>query len=405
MEDIMKDTLLNRFLRYVKIDTMSSNEGNTTPSTKKQFDLANLLVKELKELGLSDVFVNEYCTVFGTLKENAKGYDRIGFLAHMDTIPEVSGTNVKPSVVKYEGKPIKLGKTNLTLNETDFPWMKKQLGHTLVTTDGTTVLGCDDKGGISVIMQMLDEIVSKNLPHGKIQVAFTPDEEIGMGILKFDTTKFDVDYAFTVDGGDILEFSYETFNAASATVKFKGFEIHPGASKNKMVNASLLAMEFDSLLPKFMRPEYTEGYEGFNHLTDMKGEVGYAELNYIIRNHSLEILQKQKQDFKNAQEFMNKKYGNVCTLEITDSYRNMREEIEKDMRCVDKALKAYKDLGYPVNVVPTRGGTDGSRLTFMGIKTPNLATGGYNEHGVHEYADMFEMEQSLNICINIATTK
>ena len=399
-------TLLDRFLKYVQIDTMSDDTNDlVTPSTEKQWTLARVLEQELKDLGLSNVFINEYCTVYATLEENAKGYDSIGFLAHMDTIPEVSGTNVKPNVITFDGNPVKLGTSGNTLSIEEFPWMKKQIGHTLVTTDGTTVLGCDDKGGIAVIMTMLDEIISKNLKHGRICVAFTPDEEIGTGVLKFDTSKFPVDYAFTVDGGDFEEFSYETFNASSAKVTFKGFDVHPGASKNQMINASYLAMEFASLLPQNERPEYTEGYEGFNHLTHIEGSVGSASLHYILRNHDLDKLAKQKEDFKAACEFMNKKYPNSTTLEINDQYRNMRILIEKDMKCVDKALKAYKDANINVRTVPTRGGTDGSRITFMGINTPNLGTGGYNEHGVHEYADMYQMERMVQVCVNIACTK
>ena len=399
-------TLLDRFLKYVQIDTMSDDTNDlVTPSTEKQWTLARVLEQELKDLGLSNVFINEYCTVYATLEENAKGYDSIGFLAHMDTIPEVSGTNVKPNVITFDGNPVKLGTSGNTLSIDEFPWMKKQIGHTLVTTDGTTVLGCDDKGGIAVIMTMLDEIISKNLKHGRICVAFTPDEEIGTGVLKFDTSKFPVDYAFTVDGGDFEEFSYETFNASSAKVTFKGFDVHPGASKNQMINASYLAMEFASLLPQNERPEYTEGYEGFNHLTHIEGSVGSASLHYILRNHDLDKLAKQKEDFKAACEFMNKKYPNSTTLEINDQYRNMRILIEKDMKCVDKALKAYKEANINVRTVPTRGGTDGSRITFMGINTPNLGTGGYNEHGVHEYADMYQMERMVQVCVNIACTK
>ena len=398
--------LLDRFLKYVQIDTMSDDKNDSqTPSTDKQWNLAKILESELNELGLTNVHINKYCTVYATLEANAKGFDSIGFLAHMDTIPEVSGTNVKPNVVKYEGKPIKLGTSGLTLSESEFSWMNKQIGHTLVTTDGTTVLGCDDKGGIAVIMTMLDEIISKNLPHGEIHVAFTPDEEIGTGVLKFDVNEFPVKYAYTVDGGDYEEFSYETFNAASALVEFNGFDVHPGASKDQMINASLLAMEFASLLKVNERPEYTSGYEGFNHLTNMEGCVGHASLSYIIRNHSEDLLKKQKLEFINAADFINKKYPNSCKLTIKDSYRNMKDEIVKDMTCVNKALDAYKKANINVKVVPTRGGTDGSRITFMGIKTPNLGTGGYNEHGVHEYADMYQMEKMVSVCINIATTK
>ncbi|MCR5787047.1 MAG: peptidase T [Acholeplasmatales bacterium] len=399
-------TLLDRFLKYVKIDTMSDDKNDSfTPSTEKQYNLAYELEKELNALGLKNVHINKYCTVYATLPANAEGYDSIGFLAHMDTIPEVSGTNVKPNVVKYDGTPIKLGNTGLTLNEKDFPWMKKQIGHTLVTTDGTTVLGCDDKGGIAVIMTMLDVIISNNLPHGEIHIAFTPDEEIGTGVLKFDVSEFPVKYAYTIDGGDYEEFSYETFNASSAHVEFKGFDIHPGAAKGKMINASRLAIKFDDLLPEFARPEYTELYEGFNHLHHIEGEVGHATSEYIIRNHDLDKLEAQKEMFKAAEAYLNSLYPNCCKVTITDSYKNMRKVIEKDMTCVNKALEAYKKAGIAVSCVPTRGGTDGSRITFMGIPTPNLGTGGYNEHGVHEYADMFEMENMVNVAINIATTK
>lgn len=399
-------TLLDRFLKYVQIDTMSDDTNDSvTPSTQKQFDLARILEKELIELGLKNVHINQYCTVYATLPANQDGYDKIGFLAHMDTIPEVSGTNVKPNVVKFDGSPIKLGNSGLTLSKDEFPWMEHQIGDTIVTTDGTTVLGCDDKGGIAVIMTMLDRIIKNNLPHGEIHIAFTPDEEIGTGVLKFDVSEFPVDYAYTVDGGDVREFSYETFNAASAKVTFKGFDIHPGYSKDKMINAQLLAMEFNSLLPVQKRPEYTSGYEGFNHLHSMSGNVGSATLSYIIRNHSSDLLNEQKKEFENAANFMNSKYPNSTTLVITDSYRNMREVIEKDMRSVNKALAAYKLAHIDVQCTPTRGGTDGSRITFMGIPTPNLGTGGYNEHGVHEYADMNEMEKVVEVATFIATTK
>ncbi|MCR5705394.1 MAG: peptidase T [Acholeplasmatales bacterium] len=399
-------SLLDRFLKYVKVDTMSDDKNaDCTPSTKKQFDLANILKDELIGLGLKDVMINEYCTVYATLPANQKGYDKIGFLAHMDTIPELSGSNVKPNVVVFDGTPIRLGNTNKYLSQDEFSSLKKQIGHTLITTDGTTVLGCDDKGGVAIIMQMLEDIITKNLPHGEIHVAFTPDEEIGTGVLKFDTSKFPVDYAYTVDGGDPCEFSYETFNAAQATVNIKGFEIHPGFAKDKMINASLVAMEFNSLLNPNERPEYTQGYDGFNHLTEITGSIGSASMHYIIRNHSLDLLEKQKQEFYNAALFLNKKYPNSVSVEIKDQYKNMRVLIEKDMRCVDKALNAYKSAGVDVFCAATRGGTDGSQLTFMGINTPNLGTGGYNEHGVFEYADLNEMTKMLEVATLIATTK
>lgn len=397
--------LLERFLNYVKIDTMSDDTTGLTPSTDKQYVLANKLHNELEALGLT-ALVNDKCTVYATLKANKEGMDKIGLLAHMDTIPEVSGTNVKPQVIEnYTGGIIKLGNGEV-LDPNQFEALKKEIGHTIVTTSGDTVLGCDDKGGIAVIMTVLEEIIKENLPHGEIHVAFTPDEEIGTGILSFDTDLFPVDYAYTIDGEEYEEFSYENFNASSATVKIKGFEIHPGAAKGKMINAAKVAMEFASLLPQAEAPEYTDGYDGFNHLTEIKGNTSEATMHFILRNHDSSKLKKQKQDFVNAYSFINKKYGEgTCILDITDSYRNMREVIDNDMRSVNKALKAYHEEGINVKVVPTRGGTDGARLTFMGICTPNIGTGGYNCHGIHEYADITEMTKIVSLVKRILTTK
>ncbi len=398
--------LLERFLKYVKINTMSDDNSGLTPSTQNQWDLAHILVDELKTLGLSDAFVNDKCTVFATLPKNDDGFETIGLLAHMDTIPEVSGKNVDPKVIdNYDGGIIDLGH-GAFLNPDEFPILKTKVSHQLVTTSGNTVLGADDKAGIAIIMTALEDIITNNIKHGEIKVAFTPDEEIGTGIMSFDTSKFKVDYAYTVDGGDFREFSYENFNASSAKVTIKGFEIHPGGAKNKMINASKVAMEFDSLLPVQMAPEYTDRYDGFNHLTSIKGETGHASMHYILRNHDLTILNRQKNDFINAMNFINAKYGaGTCIVELEDSYRNMREVIEKDMRSVNKALAAYKKLGLEVNIDPIRGGTDGARLTFMGINTPNLATGGYNCHGIHEYADMYEMEKMVEVVKTILTDK
>lgn len=397
--------LLERFLNYVKIDTMSDDTTGLTPSTNKQFDLANLLKGELEKLGLS-VTLDDNCILYAKLNKNADGFDTIGLLAHLDTIPDVSGTNVCPKVIKnYDGKKIKLNK-HVSLDPEQFKDLKNEVGHTLVTTSGDTVLGCDDKGGIAVIMTVLEDIVKNNLEHGDIYVSFTPDEEIGTGILSFDTTKFPVDYAYTIDGEEYNEFSYENFNAASANVKITGFDIHPGQAKNVMKNAAKIAMEFASLIPYAEAPEFTDGYEGFNHLTDMKGNTTFAELNYIIRNHDALKFKGQKQDFVNAYSFINKKYGEgTCLLDIVDSYRNMKEIIDNDKRSVDKALKAYREEGIEVKVVPTRGGTDGARLTYMGICTPNIGTGGHNCHGVHEYADITQMERIVKLVKRILTTK
>lgn len=397
----MKNTLLNNFIRYVKIDTMSSEEANTTPSTNKQFDLAKQLVDELLKLGLKDIHLSENCFVYATLPANIDTKESIGFVAHMDTIPGFSGTNVNPQIIEnYDGSDIHLNSVSITNKQ--FPFMKDLVGKTLITTDGTTVLGADDKAGVAEIMTMLWYYQSTNAPHVNIHVAFTPDEEIGSGIEHFDLSKFNCDYAFTVDGGGYDEINYENFNAASAHVIIKGLDIHPGDAKDKMINASLVAMEFNDLLPT-CKPENTSGYEGFIHLTDMNGVVGEAHLYYILRDHSLELLDNKKEAFIKAQEAINSQYGQgSCEVLIKDSYYNMAELIKKDPRCIDKAMSAMKALNIEPVTSPIRGGTDGARLTYMGLNTPNLGTGGYNCHGPYEFACLEEMEIVTKILIEIA---
>jgi len=399
----MKKKLMNYFLTYVKIDTMSSEEATTTPSTIKQFDLAKKLVSDLENLGLKDIKLTDNCFVTAVLPTNCDSKLHIGFLAHMDTIPGFSGTNVNPQIVEnYDGNTIKL--KGIELNPKQFPFMKELVGKTLITTDGTTVLGADDKAGIADIMTMLEYYVANpNIKHVNIHVAFTPDEEIGGGIEHMDVEGFGCDYAYTVDGGKPNEIEYECFNAASAHVTFKGLDIHPGAAKNQMKNAALIAMEFNSLLPANERPEYTSGYDGFNHLCDMRGCVGEASLFYIIRNHDINILERQKNDFVNASEFINKKYGEgTCNVELKDAYRNMADIISKDPRCVDRAREAMKRLGIVAQSTAIRGGTDGAALTQMGLNTPNLGTGGYNCHGPYEFACVEEMLEVVDILIEIA---
>ena len=397
----MKNTLLNNFIRYVKIDTMSSEETGTTPSTSKQFDLAKLLVNELIQLGLSDIYLSENCFVYAKLPANIDTTESIGFVAHMDTIPGFSGTNVNPQIIEnYDGSDIKLNGVSLTNDQ--FPFLSKLKGKTLITTDGTTVLGADDKAGVAEIMTMLWHYKTTNKPHVNIHVAFTPDEEIGSGIEHFDLSKFKCDYAFTVDGGGYNEINYENFNAASAHVIIRGLDIHPGDAKDKMVNASLVAMEYNNLLPT-CRPENTSGYEGFIHLTDMSGVVGEANLYYILRDHNKNLLENKKEALLKAQSIINKKYNNdTCEVIIKDSYFNMAELIKKDPRCVDKALNAIKSLNIEPATSPIRGGTDGARLTYMGLNTPNLGTGGYNCHGPYEFACLEEMEIVTKILIEIA---
>ena len=399
----MKKNILNYFLKYVKIDTMSMEGQDTTPSTNKQFNLAKILVNDLNELGLKDINLSDNCIVTAYLPSNCNSKLHIGFIAHMDTIPGFSGTNVKPNVIEnYDGKVIKLN--NIELNPNQFPFLNNLKGKTLITTDGTTVLGADDKAGIANIMTMLQYYKENpNLKHVNIHVAFTPDEEIGGGISSFDVKKFGCDYAYTVDGEPYNEINYENFNAKSINVDIKGLDIHPGSAKGQMINASRVAMEFDSLLSDFERPEYTDGYDGFNHLCLIKGEVGYAKLEYILRNHDEKLLNNQVNEFINARDYLNKKYNNdTVTLEIIDSYSNMRSLIEKDDRCIKRAIAAIKACGFTPTTVPIRGGTDGAKLTQMGLNTPNLGTGGYNCHGPYECACLEEMENVVKILIEIA---
>lgn len=399
----MKDKILEYFLKYVKIDTMSSEDTNTTPSTEKQYNLAEVLKEDLIKLGLTDVEILPHCFVRGILKSNCNSLKKIGFIAHMDTIPGFSGTNVKPNIINnYNGEDIKLNGIELT--SVQFPFLNNLVGKTLITTDGTTVLGADDKAGIADIMGMLYYYKQNpDVPHVNIHVEFTPDEEIGSGVLSFDVKDFNCDFAYTVDGGKPNEINYENFNAASATVIFNGLDIHPGSAKNQMKNASLIAMEFNSLLPVQDRPEYTDNYDGFNHLCEMSGCVGNAKLEYIIRNHDRALLEKQKNNFLNAKEFINNKYGeNTCILNIKDSYKNMAELILENPECLNRARSRMQRLGLTPQESPIRGGTDGARLTFMGLPTPNLGTGGYNCHGPYELACLEEMELVAKVLIEIA---
>ncbi len=399
----MKEILLNNFLRYVKIDTMSSEDTNITPSTKKQFDLANILIKELKELNLEDIYLSDNCFVYAKLPSNIKGNKKsIGFIAHMDTIPGFSGTNVKPNVINnYDGNTIKL--KNIELNPNQFPVLKNLIGKTLITTDGTTVLGADDKAGIAIIMTLLNYYVKTNEPHIDIYVAFTPDEEIGTGIEKFDLERFKCQYAYTIDGGNPETINYENFNAASAKVSIKGLDIHPGSAKGQMINASLVAMEYNQMLPIEQRPEYTDNYEGFIHLTDMNGVVGEATLEYIIRDHNQKLLEDKKEIMLKAADYINNKYGdNTISVLIKDSYKNMSEIIKKHPDCINNIKEAMNNLNITPYTEAIRGGTDGARLTFMGLPTPNLGTGGYNCHGPYEFACLEEMELMVEILKEIS---
>ncbi len=394
------------FLNYARIPTMSDEESETIPSTKKQLVLARLLKDELLALGLADARVDEYGYVYASLPANVdERVDAIGFIAHMDTSSEASDENISPRITKYEGNDILLNKEKgIWLREVDYPCLKSYLGQHLITSDGTTLIGADDKAGIAEIMSALGKIIDTGAPHGKICVAFTPDEEIGRGADKFDVQAFGADYAYTVDGGALGELEYENFNAASAKVTVHGVSIHPGSAKGRMKNASLIACEFNSLLPSDEIPEMTEGYEGFHHLLSMTGEIELARLNYIIRDHDRDKFEEKKRVFTEAARAINSKYGEgTLELNLTDSYYNMKEMIEPCMYVVERAKQAMLECGVEPRVVPIRGGTDGARLSFMGLPCPNLCTGGENFHSRFEFVSCESMEKISDIIVKIIT--
>lgn len=391
-----------RFLNYVKIHTTSDEESGCTPSTSRQFDLANKLVEEMRELGLENVHVDEKCYVYGEIPATREyeNVARIGFIAHMDTAPDFTGQNVKPQVIEgYDGKDVKLGESGRVLSVKDFPHLRELAGRTLIITDGTTLLGADDKAGVSEIMTMAEEVIREEIAHGKICIAFTPDEEIGCGADFFDVEGFGVDFAYTVDGGTENEIEFENFNAASAEVWIKGFSIHPGDSKDKMINASLVAMEFNQMLPTGDIPRHTEKYEGFFHLCNMTGDVSNASLKYIVRDHNAAIFDFRLEMLRHNCEILNEKYKEgTVSIKITEEYRNMREKIEPCMHLVENAKKAGKIVtGKEAIEVPIRGGTDGARLSFMGLPCPNLGTGGHACHGPYEHITAEAMDTQVQI--------
>ena len=401
-----------RFLNYVSFDTQSVENSQTVPSTSKQLKLGKYLVEELQSLGIENAKIDEYGVVYGTIPSNNNHQgDVIGFIAHMDTSPDASGKDIHPQIIKnYQGQKITLNEDKkLYLDPEQYPQLLHLIHHDLITTDGTTLLGADDKAGIAIIMQMVEYLhTHPEFKHNDIQIAFTPDEEIGCGSNHFDVKYFNADYAYTIDGGDIHIVEYENFNAFSAKVNIHGRSIHPGSAKNKMINSTRVAYEFDSLLPVHMRPESTEGYEGFNHLHAIQGTCEETVAEYIIRNHDLQQANKQCQDFKDIAEFLNKKYGyQIIDLTITESYLNMKEALKDHMFIVEQALAAIKENGLDAYCSPIRGGTDGARLTFMGLPCPNLGTGGFNYHGPYEYCSLTMMEKQVEILLHILknTTK
>ena len=392
-----------RFLEYVKLPTASDDASGAHPSTASQFELAHRLVEELKALGIS-AECDEKCYVYASIPatEGCESAPAIGFIAHMDTSPDFCGENVTPRMIEnYNGEDVLLGEGRM-LKRSDFPHLETLKGRTLIVTNGKTLLGADDKAGIAEIMTLAETLVKENLPHGKICIAFTPDEEIGEGADYFDVARFGADFAYTADGIEEGGIEFENFNAAGATFEVNGFNIHPGSAKDKMINASLVAMEINALLPANDIPAKTVGYEGFFHLTDMKGEVEHATLKYIIRDHSAELFAQRCETVKRIEREMNKKYGEgTVVLNLREQYRNMEEKIRPCFHIVETAQKAIRAAGLEPIVVPIRGGTDGARLSFEGLPCPNLGTGGYAFHGPYEHITVEGMDKAVEILLGI----
>ena len=399
------NNLVNRFLNYVKQETTSNESGTTSPSTENQMVFAKRLVKEMDEIGLKDISLDNNGYIMATLPSNTdKDIPTIGFIAHMDTSPDMSGLNVKANIIEnYDGKDIILNKDeDIILSPKEFPDLLDHIGLTLITTDGTTLLGADNKAGIAEILTAVEYLIQNpEIPHGTIKIGFTPDEEIGRGADHFDVEKFAADFAYTVDGGPVGELEYENFNAATARITIQGRNVHPGTAKDKMINSILIANELNSMLPINERPEYTQGYEGFFHLVYFNGSVEKTTINYIIRDHSMEKFEYKKQLLSKTVEFLNYKYKNIINLEIVDSYYNMKEKIEEHMYIVDIASEAMKQLDILPIIKPIRGGTDGARLSFMGLPCPNIFTGGLNYHGKFEYISIEAMEKAVQTILKI----
>lgn len=395
------DQIVERFLKYISFDTKSDEESEACPSTEGQRTLGKELVKELKAMGLDNVRIDPHSYVYASLPQNAEDFPSIGLIAHMDTSPDLAGRCLHPKCFLYQGGDIPLNE-EFTSRVSDFPFLKELIGQTLITTDGTTLLGADDKAGIAIIMTAVDFFIRHpEIPHGNVQIAFTPDEEIGRGSDLFDVKNFGADFAFTVDGGPIGGLEYETFNAASAKIKIQGKNVHPGSAKKIMINALEVAMDLHSLLPVQEKPQFTSGREGFFHLMTMEGSVEEAVLTYIIRDHDRENFEKRKKIMEDAVNDMNGKYGQRIFLEMKDSYYNMAEEIQKHPQILDLAKTAMKKAGVKPVIEPVRGGTDGSGLTFKGLPTPNLFTGGYNYHGRYELLSVDQMKKAKDVVIKI----
>jgi len=394
-----------RLLKYVKVYTTSDETSKAHPTTKRQFDLANILVEEMIELGLQDCKVDDNCYVYGYIPAT-KGYEdkkSIGFISHMDTAPAAPGENVKPQIIEnYDGKEVLLKGGNKILSPNKFPHLKNLKGRTLITTDGTTLLGADDKAGISEILTACERIINENIPHGKICIGFTPDEEVGMGADLFDVKNFGADFAYTVDGGVEGELSYENFNAASAEIEINGVSVHPGSAKNTMINATNVAIEFNSMLPACERPEHTENYEGFYYLEKFNGSTEKATMHYILRDHDINKLKAKKDNLLLAEKLLNEKYGEgTIKVNLKDQYKNMLEHIKPCFHLIENAKKAMKTVGVEPIVEPIRGGTDGATLSYMGLPCPNLGTGGHAFHGEFEHITVEAMDLCTSIIVEI----
>lgn len=394
----------NRFLKYISFDTQSDPYSKSTPSTSKQKDLAEFLVEEMKILGLQNVYMSEYGVVYGTIPSNNQHRgDVIGFIAHMDTSHSASGRNIHPQIIRnYDGRTIDLN-THMFLDPLEFPELNQVINHDIITTDGTTLLGGDDKAGIAIIMSMAEYLYKHpNFLHNDIQIAFTPDEEIGKGVEHFDIERFNADYAYTIDGGNISDICYENFNAYAINVYITGKSVHPGSAKNKMINALEVGMQFNQLLPQHQKPEYTEDYDGFHHLEHMEGSCEKATLEYIVRDHDFVLLQDKMNDFKRIQSYLNNKYGyQLIELQMTEQYLNMGELIQKKPHIIEQVKTAMEDIRLTPQCIPMRGGTDGAMLSYKGLLCPNLGTGDFNCHGPYEFVSITMMKKGVELLLRL----
>lgn len=396
------EKIVERFKRYIAVDTRSDETSKTCPSTPGQLELGALLVEELKEIGLTDARQDESGYVYASLESNIeRKVPTIGFIAHLDTSPDLDGKCTNPQIIKYQGGDIKLN-DQYTMTVEEFPFLKDLVGKELMVTDGTTLLGADDKAGIAEIIDAMEYLIQHpEIKHGDIRIAFTPDEEIGRGADLFDVEGFGADFAYTLDGGPLGELEYENFNAASVKIQIQGKNVHPGTAKNIMINSQLVAMDIEAMLPRNEKPEYTEGYEGFYLLTRFTGTVDSSEMNYIIRDHSRAKFEAKKDYIRNVVDFLNQKYGEIITIEIKDNYYNMKEKIEPHMEIIELAKESMMEIGIEPLIRPIRGGTDGARLSYMGLPCPNLFTGGYNYHGRFEFIPLESMKKASQLIVKI----